>query len=1377
MSNLERLKQRLEESLEKHKNRLLRTRHKKANGSVEAKAMKSTNKTGEEPNRIERAKKEMTHSGRVNRATVGRDKQPNRYDEDSLKGRLIERLRGAKVPPGRGKKESIAISGAPLRDKLHCKAVSLKCGRRGSGANHEVEGRAIEESTVERHTMERHTVERPTPEDCNFDGVSNEVRDNLNDLFRHFVNCKINNLYVIHGDRGKLPRGDFAEEGRGVMMIPGVGASEEVQEGVLGEVVGANSQLGGAFPDGEEVGCEKDARGGAKRGSTLVGGETKKGSTLVEVPAKKGSTLLRGEAPPSSESTGGDIEGGRYNSNFVKLMQIKKKIKKKIKAFEDEEKRLLCSDERTVCTLESSNEERNLPVRDLSTCTDGDVTSARGVNHWGGVVVQVGSSVASAVSTNQEEDTSSSSTGESVELFTTQKNIFVCNYYAKKSRRRTGRRGERREGPPHVVSGAANFLGSAFSLASRSTAMCRLGECQVEEFPSGEFPSGEYPSGEYPSGEYPSGEYQSDAYEAHFDPREYKREPQRRSSSRRIDTPGKTKYELSSCPSSYHSNRSNCLSPCRGSAPNCLRGPVGRGPSTQMGNHLNDGGSPAGERHAKWGTLERGREPQYARESRPLSPKRSATCMQKGRSQGEMKSGMQCEMNLRNRPFGEGKEGANRFPIWRWPRGGEVPWRGAGVRASPPVEWDKGGQFSGQFSGQRGGHYFGEPNGQLIRPGDDPRASPPPQLTRSAHQSCGEHTKCYICSFPIRKSEEQFILRKKKRDYHVGRMQKGEAYKEKECTPKNCLREPHLLYRRSRCEVSHLPQGVPNHGGVVPGDMLLTLKGGPNDERGRLLHCRETLHGGAGKWACMADQEGEEKKMESFKRRMEIKHRGGATHGSEDDRCGHATNLRCHSVREDHPPREASFVIDSGGPTCGGTSKGEEAEEAVWDGGGFSLQRSTQEGGLQRVLPTCAVRGDDEMKNKRRSSQWRNNPGRGTPQVPLPPGVAPPDVDHLSEAYNTWVYKERVCASAEREGVSMGSGVLSESTRGRKPKTRFWKISEGDTFNLPIEGEAINLNVMGEALNLPIEEDPGKVLQTGVVPGERPAERPPIFSREGGTNRRRATSNGAILKKVLRMKIEAMRREKGNMGGEAEPRKVTPPVGPAQAEQSAHNAPNGGRNRLSERGDGEGWVSGEMSRQMWGAARSRSGFSRGALSSDPPSRLPPSSRVEREGNVQMSPPVEACSVGSGPGDEEADEGEDVDEDGHDDGREALRFDESFYCNLKRMESDDVYPNSEEPISSSEKRRLLEAYLEDLRRKKRQNGERQKGEKQNGGRQNERLPNYSLKYNIEFFKFAQLICQDKSFCSSYLGQMGTNMVANGDDVDRIAFSIVKLFNAR
>ncbi|VUZ94357.1 conserved Plasmodium protein, unknown function [Plasmodium vivax] len=1367
MSNLERLKQRLEESLEKHKNRLLRTRHKKANGSVEAKAMKSTNKTGEEPNRIERAKKEMTHSGRVNRATVGRDKQPNRYDEDSLKGRLIERLRGAKVPPGRGKKESIAISGAPLRDKLHCKAVSLKCGRRGSGANHEVEGRAIEESTVERHTMERHTVERPTPEDCNFDGVSNEVRDNLNDLFRHFVNCKINNLYVIHGDRGKLPRGDFAEEGRGVMMIPGVGASEEVQEGVLGEVVGANSQLGGAFPDGEEVGCEKDARGGAKRGSTLVGGETKKGSTLVEVPAKKGSTLLRGEAPPSSESTGGDIEGGRYNSNFVKLMQIKKKIKKKIKAFEDEEKRLLCSDERTVCTLESSNEERNLPVRDLSTCTDGDVTSVRGVNHWGGVVVQVGSSVASAVSTNQEEDTSSSSTGESVELFTTQKNIFVCNYYAKKSRRRTGRRGERREGPPHVVNGAANFLGSAFSLASRSTAMCRLGECQVEEFPSGE---------------YPSGEYQSDAYEAHFDPREYKREPQRRSSSRRIDTPGKTKYELSSCPSSYHSNRSNCLSPCRGSAPNCLRGPVGRGPSTQMGNHLNDGGSPAGERHAKWGTLERGREPQYARESRPLSPKRSATCLQKGRSQGEMKSGMQCEMNLRNRPFGEGKEGANRFPIWRWPRGGEVPWRGAGVRASPPVEWDKGGQFSGEFSGQRGGHYFGEPNGQLIRPGDDPRASPPPQLTRSAHQSCGEHTKCYICSFPIRKSEEQFILRKKKRDYHVGRMQKGEAYKEKECTPKNCLREPHLLYRRSRCEVSHLPQGVPNHGGVVPGDMLLTLKGGPNDERGRLLHCRETLHGGAGKWACMADQEGEEKKMESFKRRMEIKHRGGATHGSEDDRCGHATNLRCHSVREDHPPREASFVIDSGGPTCGGTSKGEEAEEAVWDGGGFSLQRSTQEGGLQRVLPTCAVRGDDEMKNKRRSSQWRNNPGRGTPQVPLPPGVAPPDVDHLSEAYNTWVYKERVCASAEREGVSMGSGVLSESTRGRKPKTRFWKISEGDTFNLPIEGEAINLNVMGEALNLPIEEDPGKVLQTGVVPGERPAERPPIFSREGGTNRRRATSNGAILKKVLRMKIEAMRREKGNMGGEAEPRKVTPPVGPAQAEQSAHNAPNGGRNRLSERGDGEGWVSGEMSRQMWGAARSRSGlsrsgFSRGALSSDPPSRLPPSSRVEREGNVQMSPPVEACSVGSGPGDEEADEGEDVDEDGHDDGREALRFDESFYCNLKRMESDDVYPNSEEPISSSEKRRLLEAYLEDLRRKKRQNGERQKGEKQNGWRQNERLPNYSLKYNIEFFKFAQLICQDKSFCSSYLGQMGTNMVANGDDVDRIAFSIVKLFNAR
>ncbi|ANQ06985.1 Uncharacterized protein PCOAH_00015110 [Plasmodium coatneyi] len=1416
MSNLERLKQRLEESLEKHKNRLLKTRYKKANGLIDGKAKKSTNNTAEGTKNIDGTKNEITNPGRVKNATVGRDKHPNVYDGNSVRSRLVGRLGSAKAPQVRGKKESNTMASRPLKDKLHCKANSSTRVVRERKTKIDVAKGGVPDRSEANHAMEEDTLEEHPEGDGNFDGVSKEIRDNLNDLFRHFINCRINNLYVIHGDRGKLPRGEFSEEGRGVMMIPGVGTNGEVQEGVIGEAAGQRNELDAAFPNVDQVGCEDDTRGEEEglyrrlfnvNGERVVNGVSRKGEThketqLIGADVKRGgkneSIMADGRVTLSNESIGADIGSGRYNSTFVKLMQIKKKIKKKIEKFEDEGNKLFCTDERTVCNSDASNEERNLPVRDVSTFTDGNAASSKGFNHWG--VVQVDSSVASAASTNQEV----SSTGESIELFTTQKNIFVCNYYTKKSRRKDRFNGRKAQDGVHVVSDAANFLGSAFSLASHSTAMCDVGGSHSERYQSGTYQSGGYPSGGYPSEGYPSEEY-----EAHFSPHklygsptyrlEHKREPWKRSSiqgkrvtqgrhstvnripnegegrrAKRRDDPGKTKYELSSCPSSSLSYQKNYLPPSRGNAFKCLRGQVRRGLSTHMEGGENNRPFPAGGRYAKWESLDRGREPPYPSESRPLGPKRSTTCVQE-KSKFEVKNIMQRERNMFNERTDERKERVNRFPIWYLPNG-------EGVQAPVPVQLDKcNDQLSSAFSGESGGH--------CSRPGDDPRegtpmngkrtnaGATPPQLTPSVHHPCEEQAKCYICSFPIGDSEEEFILKKKKKNYQVGRMKKGETYERKEYTSKNCLREGDSLYRRNGCDVSHLPQG----------DMLIR-KGSKNSERGR-LRSRQTIHGGSGKYSCMADQEGEVKKMETPGRYMEV-HRG------EDN--GHGTNMTYQSVREDEPD-ESSFVIDSSGPTHGRNLKWEgsdKREEAIWDGEGFSLQRNIQQGRLQRNIPTCAVKGNDGLNGTRRNSHWSSNAGRISlhekkcaRQDLFPPGVAPRDVDPFSEAYNTWVYKERVSASGERDGVSVGSVIVNEGIREGKPKTLFWKISEGDTFNIPVEG------------------DNAKVLHVGEVLGQRPEERHQGFGTEGGTNRRRAASNGAILKKVLRMKMEAMRREKGNLiGGEAKPRKVTASVGPAPAEYNTNNILNEERNRLREyekggRGtqgegkqtnsrDGEGLVREKLSGQEGEPPRSTGRLSRGTRNSDPPNRLPPSSCVERNVPREMAPAVEACSVRSVSTLERIPSSRHTqrkysprggltrnepirlkrlntvntvnpDDRKNEYDMEVERFNESFYCNMKRIRSDDVYPNSEEPISTSQKRRLMKAYLEDLRKKK----------------DNKKVYNYKLKYNIEFFKFAQLICQDKSFCSNYLGQMSSNMDANGDDIDRIAFSIVKLFNAR
>ncbi|KJP86181.1 hypothetical protein AK88_04152 [Plasmodium fragile] len=1468
MSNLERLKQRLQESLEKHKNRLLRTRYKKANGLTEGKSTKSTSYTTEEPKKSDTTKNDMANSGSTKRATIGRDKNPSIYDGHNLKGRLNARLGSGQVPQVRGEKESNTLHSRPLKDRLNCKAnlstgviraSTGTCFREGN-TNRDVAKGVIPDHRAAKHAVDvEDTIQQHNREHGNFDGVSNEIRDNLNDLFRHFVNCKINNLYVIHGDRGKLPRAELADEGPGVMMIPEVAATEQVQEGLTGELLGEKQELHLAFPDADEVRCDNHTRAAEQEGlhsrvchvqdvqshvhdeggTNGVSGDedTRKETKLIGGNVAREDTssgiMADGTVTRSSELVGAGVGSGRYNSTFVKLMEIKKKIKNKIKNFEDEDKRMFCTDERTLCNSDSSNEQRSLPVRDVSTFTDGNVaSSAKGFNHWG--VVHVDSSVASCASSNHAV----SSKGDSIELFTTQKNIFVCNYYTKKSGRTKGRHRDRRHAGIHVLSDAANFLGSAFSLASHSTATCDVGWGELEQ--------------------NQSGKCQSNKYETHFNPQqsnaartylhENKGAALRRSSTqgrkvlkrtgspvnmipdqwkerppRSRDKHGNTKYEFSSCPSSSCSYQSNCLYPSRGNGFKCSKGQVRRGISKHMEKQANGGWSLARETHATWDTPDRGTEPHYTSVIRSLGRKQSATCMQ-DRSKYEMKNAMQCEINMCNERSGECKDEANRFAMWGRPTEEQVPWTDANVQATSPVQWK---QCSGDFSLETGEHCFVELNRQRSRLGDDPRAraplkvnrtnhsATPPQLSPSAHQSCEKQAKCYICSFPIRNSEEKFILKKKKKDYHVVRMeQEDTSYKQNECTPKNCFSKTDSLYPRHRCSVSSLVPEEHIHRGMLPGDML-AHKESTHHEKHKFLS-RQSIHAGSATCSYMLDQQGEAKQMETPAGHIDIKHKGVQVHPGQHNGHGHRTNLRYHSVKEqekEHEPDEPSFVMHSNEPTYGCKLQGEAShkrEEAIWDGGpgGFPLQTSVQEEGLQRNTPICAVKRHDGLNNARRINQWSHNPLRVPPherscsrQEPSPARVATPrDMDHVSDAYNTWVYKERVSASAAPDMVSIESVVVNGSTRAKKPKTLFWKISEGDTFTIPVE------------------EDSGKILQLRGLLDEGPAKEHQGFGTEGGTNRRRVASNGAILKKVLRMKMEAMRKEQGHM----EPRNVTPPVGPTKVEHNAHNVSHEDRNRLSKyekggththgeatrmhSGHGEAWVRDKLSGRMGGAdgcggsTGSRETLSRGTLNGgtrngDRPIRLPPCSRVEREPPREMTPrvgsmhveaspvpsastleripssvntlkmyslssgltrnaPVTLKRVGTvGPDDDEDKKGEDI--------MEVQRFNESYYCNMKRIKGDDVYPNSEEPISTSQKRRLMKAYLEDLRKKK----------------QNKQLFNYKLKYNIEFFKFAQFICQDKNFCSNYLGQMGSNMVSNGDDIDRIAFSIVKLFNAR
>ncbi|CAD2112113.1 conserved Plasmodium protein, unknown function [Plasmodium vinckei] len=112
--------------------------------------------------------------------------------------------------------------------------------------------------------------------------------------------------------------------------------------------------------------------------------------------------------------------------------------------------------------------------------------------------------------------------------------------------------------------------------------------------------------------------------------------------------------------------------------------------------------------------------------------------------------------------------------------------------------------------------------------------------------------------------------------------------------------------------------------------------------------------------------------------------------------------------------------------------------------------------------------------------------------------------------------------------------------------------------------------------------------------------------------------------------------------------------------------------------------------------------------------------------------------------------------------DVVYFNESFYCHSKNVNNNDAYPNSEEPISKEDKSLLMTAYLKD---KKKEDNEKKK---------NNKYEKCSLKYNIEYFKLAKLFCEDNNLFKNYVQNMSANIRGNNSNMDQTVLSIVKKF---
>ncbi|SOV22915.1 conserved Plasmodium protein, unknown function [Plasmodium sp. DRC-Itaito] len=119
-------------------------------------------------------------------------------------------------------------------------------------------------------------------------------------------------------------------------------------------------------------------------------------------------------------------------------------------------------------------------------------------------------------------------------------------------------------------------------------------------------------------------------------------------------------------------------------------------------------------------------------------------------------------------------------------------------------------------------------------------------------------------------------------------------------------------------------------------------------------------------------------------------------------------------------------------------------------------------------------------------------------------------------------------------------------------------------------------------------------------------------------------------------------------------------------------------------------------------------------------------------------------------------------------KDVIKFNESYYCYLKNVEKNDIYPNSEEPITKEDKTKLFIAYLKDKKKNETQ-------EKDN------KTDKYLLKYNIEYFKLAQFFSQDYHLFNNYIKHVDQKLSNKNnnhiDNLDETAFSIIKLFNSK
>ncbi|CRG99052.1 conserved Plasmodium protein, unknown function [Plasmodium relictum] len=389
MNNLDRIKQRLEESLEKHKNRLLKTREKKIS-STTIRTIKDKNKG-----------KSNLHTAKI----INVDKLLNNKQCNLPKKKSIENFKNSKLSSINKyvKKNECSYKSCEMKKK-DIKLAYSKENRNKIKINQTVkkkdnyikEGNIIGKinNSENKKNVENYVKKLKYDDDIidanisdnnnDFQNISKEVSDNLNDLFRNFVNCKINNLYLISGERSNYPKNDVS-----------------LNEKELRDIENGDND-------------KSDYHDNEKK---------EKANVIEEINYRENEIIDNKNDLKNIKSHFNDK--GTYENNLKKLLEIEKNMKDKIRHFE-EQKGNPTNEDSTLCCVLSSN---GKSIQKISTESSNQLTYINSSKD--SVLVNISSSL-SIVNSNEEKK----SVSDSVELFTTQKNIYVCNYYKKKTNKK-----------------------------------------------------------------------------------------------------------------------------------------------------------------------------------------------------------------------------------------------------------------------------------------------------------------------------------------------------------------------------------------------------------------------------------------------------------------------------------------------------------------------------------------------------------------------------------------------------------------------------------------------------------------------------------------------------------------------------------------------------------------------------------------------------------------------------------------------------------------------------------------------------------------------------------------------------------------------------